>query len=132
MTIKTFRIVIDGVEHYVEVEEIREGSSAAPVPTVSRPIPTAAVAPPVRSAPKVAPPPQASASGNVVTAPLQGTILEIAVKEGDTVKAGDILVVIEAMKMENEIVAPSDGTVDSISVKKGDIVRAGDLLLSFR
>ena len=128
MTIKHFRIVIDGVEHFVEVEEIKAETVAAP----ARPQPVAAPRPaaPVVSPSRPAAPPAPSAG--TMTAPLQGTILDIPVSPGQAVKAGEILLIIEAMKMENEIVAPSDGTVDSISVKKGDIVRAGDLLLSFR
>ena len=67
-----------------------------------------------------------------MTAPLQGTILAVNVAAGDTVKSGQTLVIIEAMKMENEIVAPSDGTVASVSVSKGQTVAAGDLLVSLR
>ncbi len=129
MTIKHFRIVIDGVEHFVEVEEIKAETVAAPA-RPNRPQPAAAPRP---AAPVPAPTASPAApSAGTMTAPLQGTILDIPVSPGQAVKAGEILLIIEAMKMENEIVAPSDGTVDSISVKKGDIVRAGDLLLSFR
>ena len=60
----------------------------------------------------------------------EGTIEEWKFKEGDTVKKGDILVILEAMKMENEIVAPQDGTVASINVNKGDTVNSGDVLVS--
>lgn len=127
MTIKNFRIVVDGVEHFVEVEEIKgEQKEAAPRranPRAQAPAPAPAPAPAAAPAP--------SAAGGI-TAPLQGTVLDIPVQAGQAVKAGDILVIIEAMKMENEIVAPGDGTVDTISVNKGDVVRAGDLLLSFR
>ena len=84
-----------------------------------------------RSAPAAPSPAPAAAAGGL-TAPLQGTVLDIPVKPGQAVKAGDILVVIEAMKMENEILAPAEAVVDQISVNKGDVVRAGDLLLSFR
>ena len=61
---------------------------------------------------------------------MPGNILDVKVKPGDTVKAGDALVVLEAMKMENEIVAPQDGTVATIEVNKGDVVNSGDTLVT--
>ena len=61
---------------------------------------------------------------------MPGNILDVKVKAGDSVKAGDVLVILEAMKMENEIVAPQDGTVASINVNKGDTVNSGDVLVS--
>jgi biotin carboxyl carrier protein len=63
---------------------------------------------------------------------MPGTILDIKVSPGDAVKAGDILLILEAMKMENEIIAPSTGTVDTIQVSKGSSVNAGDVLLSIK
>lgn len=65
-----------------------------------------------------------------VNAPMPGNILDVRVKPGDSVKAGDTLVVLEAMKMENEISAPQDGTIASVNVAKGDTVGSGDLLCS--
>lgn len=65
-----------------------------------------------------------------VNAPMPGNILDVRVKAGDVVKAGDILVILEAMKMENEILAPQDGTVASVGVNKGDSVNVNDLLVS--
>ena len=61
---------------------------------------------------------------------MPGNILDVKVNPGDTVKSGDILVILEAMKMENEILAPSDGTVATVNVKKGDTVNSNDLLVS--
>ena len=76
--------------------------------------------------------PQTAGGAGAITAPLQGTILDVAVSAGQAVKAGQILVVIEAMKMENEIVAPADGTVVSVSVQKGSAVASGDLLVTLQ
>ncbi len=127
-TVKTFRVVIDGEEYFVEVEEVKSESVVASTP---RPVKAAPVAP-VVSAPKAAASPAAAPSGDVVTAPLQGTILSVDVAPGDQVKAGDILVVIEAMKMENEIVAPHDGEIAKIHTSKGVVVSSGDLLVTFK
>jgi biotin carboxyl carrier protein len=67
--------------------------------------------------------------GASVTAPMPGSVMEVKVKVGDNVKDGDVLVVLEAMKMENEITAPSSGKIKSINVKKGDTVNTGDLMM---
>ena len=106
---KYYNITVNGVAYSVSVEE------------------TAAGAAPVAAAPKAA----AGAAGAVaVKAPMPGNILDVKVKAGASVKAGDVLVILEAMKMENEIVAPQDGTVASINVNKGDTVNSGDVLVS--
>lgn len=127
-TVKTFRIVIDGDEYFVEVEEVKS-ESAVSMPRPVKAIPTAA---PVVSAPKATPSPVAASGGDIVKAPLQGTILSVDVAPGDKVKAGDILVVIEAMKMENEIVAPHDGEIAKVHTSKGVVVSSGDLLVTFK
>ena len=113
---KYYNITVNGVAYSVSVEETAAG--AAPV---------AAAAPVAPAAPKAA----AGAAGAVaVKAPMPGNILDVKVKAGASVKAGDVLVILEAMKMENEIVAPQDGTVASINVNKGDTVNSGDVLVS--
>lgn len=127
MSAKTFRVVVDGQTYTVEVEEIKEEAGMAAPSAPSRPL--APAAPPAVKAEAA---PSARPSGDTLTAPLQGTVLDIAVKAGDSVKPGDTLVVIEAMKMENEIVAPGDAVIDRIHVQKGDVVASGDLLISFR
>ena len=109
---KYYNISVNGVAYSVSVEETAAG--AAPV---------AAAAPAAPAAP-------ASAGAVEVKAPMPGNILDVKVAVGASVKAGDVLVILEAMKMENEIVAPQDGTVASVNVNKGDTVNSGDTLVS--
>ena len=121
---KYYNITVNGVAYSVSVEETAAG--AAPVAAA----PVAAPAAP-KAAPAAAPKATAGAAGAVtVKAPMPGTILDVKVAAGASVKAGDVLVILEAMKMENEIVAPQDGTVASINVNKGDTVNSGDVLVS--
>ena len=117
---KHYTITVNGIPYNVTVEETAAGAAPAPA---AAPAPKATPAP----APKAAP----AASGSVaVNAPMPGTILDVKVAPGAAVKAGDVLVILEAMKMENEIVAPQDGTVAAVNVKKGDSVNSGDVLAS--
>ena len=121
--IKKFRINVNGVDHIVEVEELSSSASAAPVaaPAVA-PTPVAAPAPaPAPAAPAAAPAP-VPAGGQTVTAPMPGNILKVNVTAGQAVKAGQVLCVLEAMKMENEIMAPCDGKVAQVLVSKGATV----------
>jgi biotin carboxyl carrier protein len=135
---KKFLIKVNGNQYEVEVEEVRDGS-VAETATYSAPAPKAAAAPaPAQAAPKPAAAPAPAApkanAGTVgavkITAPMPGTILGVKVNVGDAVKKGQVLLILEAMKMENEIVAPQDGTVASINVSKGTSVNAGDLMIS--
>jgi len=70
-----------------------------------------------------------NAEGEILDAPMPGNIINVAVKVGDTVKKGQLLIVLEAMKMENEIVSPKDGIITSVAVSKGQSVNAGDALV---
>ena len=121
---KYYNITVNGTVYSVSVEETSAG--AAPVAAAPAATPKAAPAP--AAAPKAAAP--AAAGAVSVKAPMPGTILDVKVSAGAAVKAGDVLIILEAMKMENEIVAPQDGTVASISVNKGDTVNSGDVLVS--
>ena len=121
---RKFVVNVNGKSYEVEVEEMGGAVSApAAAPGVS--------APAVSEAPKAAPAPAAAPAGaTAVNSPMPGTIMSIAVKPGDSVKAGDVLCILEAMKMENEIVAPKDATVASVNVNQGQSVNSGDLLVS--
>lgn len=122
---KNYTITVNGTPYNVTVEE--GTSSAAPVASAPAPAPAAAPAP--QAAPKAAPAP-APAGSVKVDAPMPGNILDVKVSNGAAVKAGQVLVILEAMKMENEIVAPQDGTVASINVNKGDTVEAGQTIIT--
>lgn len=133
---RKFVINVNGNQYEVEVEEV--GGVSQPV-TYAAPVAAAAPAAPAPAAPKAAAPKAApapapvssGAAGSVkVTAPMPGTILDVKVKPGQAVKKGDVLMILEAMKMENEIVAPQDGTVASVNTSKGSSVNSGDLLAS--
>ena len=121
--IKKFRINVNGVDHIVEVEELSSSASPAPVAApAAAPAPVAAPAPaPAPAAPAAAPAP-VPAGGQTVTAPMPGNILKVNVTAGQAVKAGQVLCVLEAMKMENEIMAPCDGKVAQVLVSKGATV----------
>lgn len=116
---KRFNITVNGKAYDVAVEEVGAGSApaaAAPVQAAA-PVPASAAAP---------------AGGTAVKAPMPGNILDVKVNAGDTVSEGQVLMVLEAMKMENDIVAPKAGTVASVNVKKGDSVNRDDLLASIQ
>lgn len=117
------QVEVNGIPYKVELDDTKK-----PVKIVNAPRPSAA--PRTETGAKVIAKPAASATGAVVKAPLPGTVLSVAVKVGDTVKASDTVVVLEAMKMENAIHAGRDGVVSAISVNAGDAVLEGAPLIS--
>ena len=124
---RRFSVCVNGVSYDVVVEEIGADAQAPTAPAA--PVaPVAAPAPAAAPAPKAAP---ASNAGAVaVKAPMPGTILKVNVTNGASVKKGDVLCVLEAMKMENDICAPQDGTVASVNVQKGASVNTDDVLVT--
>ena len=122
-----YNVTLNGKIYEVDVTEsdaVVTGISQVPVNTVVAPAPVAAPEAPA-AAPAAAP---VAANGTQVKAPMPGTILAVKKNVGDAVKAGDVIVVLEAMKMENDIVAPCDGTVKSINTPKGSTVNTDDVL----
>ena len=121
---RKFNITVNGTAYEVEVEEVAAGESAAPKAAPAAAAPKAAPAG-KPATPKAAP----VADGTKVNAPMPGTILDVKVSQGQAVKKGDILLILEAMKMENEILAPQDGSVAQVNVSKGASVNSGDVLV---
>ena len=123
---KKYNITVNGNTYEVIVEEAGSVPSA---PVFTTPVTAAAPAPAASKAP-VAPKAAGSTGANKVVAPMPGTILDIKVTVGQTVRKGDVICVLEAMKMENDIPAPCDGVVVSLNVQKGASVSANDLIAS--
>lgn len=149
--VRTFNVFVDGEYFEVEVEQVGGMpvvSQIAPMPQPSAPAPQPAQPQPAPAAPTVPPPPPrpaaapaaakpapppppvkaAPAEGTPVEAPMPGMIIRYEVKEGDSVNEGDVLLILEAMKMENSITSPVAGTVKKIHFKDGDSVQRGDVL----
>lgn len=118
---KNYRITVNGTSYDVSVEELSGG--AAPL---AAPVAAAPVAAPAPAAPAA---PAAGGAGSVkVSSPMPGKILAVKANVGDSVKKGQVILILEAMKMENEVVAPEDGTIASIDVTVGASVESGDTL----
>ena len=115
---KRLPVTVNGASYQVELE-----NAPAPAAPVAPAAPAQAAAP--APAPVSAPAPAPSGAGEKVNSPLPGVIIEVSVKEGQAVKAGQKVAVLEAMKMENEISAPREGTVTAIHVAKGDSILEG-------
>lgn len=112
-----YRIKMNGKEYEMEVELVDGSAPAVKAPAASKPA----------AAPKDATAAAPASEGSVIS-PMPGTILKVNVKEGDSVKAGDSVVILEAMKMENDITSPKDGVVKALSVTAGQAVAKGDAL----
>ena len=118
---KNYRITVNGVAYDVAVEEMGEGAAT------SAPAPAAAPKP---ATPKAAPAATAGAGAIKINSPMPGNILSVKASAGQAVKKGDVLMILEAMKMENEICAPQDGTIASVQAAPGDSVESGDVLVT--
>ena len=110
---KKYKVNVNGTAYEVEIEEMTCAPAAAPV----------AAAPAA---------PAASGAGESITSPMPGNILAVNVAAGDMVKKGQVLMILEAMKMENEIMAPRDGKVTAVAVTKGAAVESGALLCTIQ
>ncbi len=109
---KKYRVNVNGTDYEITLEALKDGEDFAP-----------------KAAEKAAPAPKAvSGDGEKVSSPMPGTILNVSVSVGQTVKEGDVLMILEAMKMENEIQAPCDGKVNEVLVQKGSTVETGTVL----
>ena len=125
---KKFNITVNGTAYEVEVEEVKAGGSAP----VARPAAPVAAAPaPAPAAPAPAPAAPAAAAGageTAVEAPMPGKVIKVVAAAGTAVKSGDVVIILEAMKMQNEICAPCDGTVKAVNVSAGQTVTAGQAM----
>ena len=129
-----YKVTLNNRTYEVEVEAgeamlVDEYEAFAPAPAAPVAAAPVAAAPAAAPAPAPAPAAAALASGEVVKSPMPGNILKINVAQGQSVKEGDVLIVLEAMKMENEIVAPKGGSVAQIAVSKGQVVETGTPLI---
>lgn len=123
-----YKITLNGKTYEVEVEEgqaMLVDEYEAYKPAAPAPVAAPAAASAAAAAPSAPAAPTAVAAGEVVAAPMPGNILKVNCSQGQAVKSGDILVVLEAMKMENEILAPRDGTVAQVVTSKGSVVDTG-------
>ena len=127
-----YKVTLNGRTYEVEVEAaeamlLAEYEAIAPAPAAAAPVAAPAAPAAVAAAPAAAP--AVTGAGEAVNAPMPGTILKVNVSQGQAVKEGDVLCVLEAMKMENEIMAPKAGTITQVVVAKGSSGNTGDALV---
>lgn len=136
---RKFNVTVNGKSYAVEVEEVSSGAftytpqPVQPVQQAQEPQSAQQTAPaqvPVQEAPKSLKTSTEEVAGELISAPMPGTILDVKVSEGQTVKAGDLLLILEAMKMENEIVSPKDGIISRVHTAKGTSVSTGEPLVT--
>ena len=113
---KKYKVNVNGTSYEIEIELMSETEAAAAPKQAAAPAPAA----------------QATGEGEAVSAPMPGTILDVKVNVGDSVKKGQVLMILEAMKMENEIMAGVDGVITSIGATKGASVQTGDALCTIK
>ncbi len=123
---KNYRVTVNGIPYDVVVEEIGEVASSAPAAPAAPVAPAAPAAAP--KAPAAAP--KGNAGATAIKAPMPGTLIKVNVKAGDAVKKGDVLCVLEAMKMENDILAPADGVVATVEAAQGASVATDAVLVT--
>lgn len=123
---RKFNVTVNGTAYEVEVEEVAADSAAVSAPAA----PAAPAAPKAAPAPKKAAAPAGAQGAVKIASPMPGTILKMNVAAGQKVTKGDVICVLEAMKMENDIPAPQDGVVASVNVQKGASVNSGDVLVT--
>mgnify|MGYP003234584589 CR=1 FL=1 len=114
---KKYTITVNGTAYEVEVEDMGGAAATAPKAAAPKAAPAAPAAKPV------------AAGSATISAPMPGKVLEVKVKAGDAVKSGDVLMILEAMKMQNEIMAPADGTISDVRVSAGQTVGTGDVMI---
>lgn len=125
---KRFQVVVNGNSYEVEVEELAAGVSASPMAAAPVAAPVAAPTPAPAKAKAAAAP--VSAGANKVTSPMPGKIVSVSATVGQAIKEGDLVCILEAMKMENEVFASASGTVASVNVSAGDAVETGDVIVT--
>ena len=124
------KVVVNGIRFDVELKQPINPTSTLKKVRVEAPKPVARPSVAPAAAPAPAPAAAAAGAGSPIKAPLPGTIIELKVNVGDTVKQGDVVLVLEAMKMQNNIESEYNGTVTSITVKQGETVMEGAVLLT--
>ena len=120
-----YRITLEGKTYEMDIELV-SGSAVSPAP--AKPAPKAESRPAAPAAPAAAPKANAPAGAGTVAAPMPGTVIKIVKAVGDEVKEGELVLVLEAMKMENEILAPKSGTIKTMNCTSGGTVAGGDVL----